>query len=163
MIREVCRCPYCSVPVAIDCQARNVVFDPDGASGAPCPHLVCYWICLSFSGRGGKKLTKSTIWEVGRGAHDVNILKSTKDAGLTHYLMDYSFGTLPKELRPRGKHFIVGDSAALREEKMPGTGEFEVKVKGRLRHTILDGWAIFAPNPSVVLAELDDVAFEYEV
>ena len=163
MIREVCRCPYCSVPVAIDCQARTVVFDPDGTSGAPCPHLVCYWICLSFSGRGGKRLTKSTIWEVGRGVHDVNILKSTKDAGLTHYLMDYGFGTLPNELRPRGKHSIVGDSAALREEKKPGTGEFDVKVKGRLRRTILDGWAIFAPNPSAVSAELDDVAFEYEV
>jgi hypothetical protein len=163
MIREVCRCPYCSVPVAIDCQARNVVFDPDGTSGAPCPHLVCYWICLSFAGRGGKKLTKSTIWEVGRGAHDVNILESLDDAGLTHFLMDYGFGTLPEELRPQGDHRIVGDSAALREEAKPGTGEFDVKLNGRSRRAILDGWAIYAPEPSAVLKELEEVAYQYEI
>lgn len=163
MIREVSRCPYCSSSVAIDCQHRSILFDPDRPSGVPCPHLVCYWVCLSFCGRGGKKLTKSSIWEVGRGAHDVDVLKSTKDAGLTHYLLDYGFGTLPKELRPHGRHRLVGASAGQREEKKAGSGEFAIKLKGRLLQALLDGWAIFAPEPTSVLAELDDVAFEYEV
>jgi hypothetical protein len=162
MIREVCLCPYCSSSVAIDCQHRKVVFDPDRPSGEPCSHLVCYWICLSYSGRGGKKLTKSSIWEIGRGAHDVNIRTSAKDAGLTNYFIDYSFDRLPRELIPRGKHRIAGDSAAQREEKNPGSGEFEIKLKGLWREALLDGWAIYAPEPAAVLAELDEVAFQYE-
>jgi len=163
MIREVCRCPYCSVPVAIDCVSKTVVCDPDGCSDGPCPHLVCYWICLSFCGKGAKKLTKSSIWEVGRGEHDVDILKSPEDAGLTHFLMDYGFGTLPEEFRPQGDHRIVGDSAALREVARPGTGEFDVKLNDRSRRAILDGWAIYAPEPSAVLQKLQEVAYQYDV
>ena len=74
MIREVFRCPSCEQPVAIDCVSGEVVFDPDGLSALPCPHLSCFWICLSFVGgrKFAEKHTRSWLGTIGRGIRKID-------------------------------------------------------------------------------------------
>lgn len=166
MIKEACRCPYCEVPVAVDCVSGEVVFDPDGPSAAPCPHLSCFWICRSFG--GGRKFAqqhdRSWLWKVGRGLTKIDVGVGPQDVALTRYIMDCGSGSLAEDLLPDDAMFtVVGGSAAEREDRQAGTGDFRVSIRGKSRTAILDGWGIYSQTPQALMKAINELSFEYEI
>lgn len=166
MIKEACRCPYCEVPVAVDCVSGEVVFDPDGLAAAPCPHLSCFWICRSFG--GGRKFAhehdRSWLWTVERGLTKIDAAVDLQDVALARYIMDCGSGRLTEGLLPTVATFtVVGGSAAEREERQPGSGDFCVPIRGKSRTAILDGWGLYSPTPQALMREIHELSFEYEV
>ncbi len=166
MIKDAFRCPYCDVPVAIDCTSGEVVFDPDGRSESACEHLSCFWICLSFGDgqMSNSKLDRSWLGATGRKILRIDARSELQNVALTRYIMDCGFGHVSDELLPANTSFkVVGASAGEREEAQTGSGEFLVPVRGELYAAILDGWGIYSEQPDNLMKEIDDLAFEYEV
>lgn len=166
MIKEVFRCPSCDQPVAIDCVSGEVVFDPDGLSALPCPHLSCFWICLSFVGgrKFSEKHTRSWLGTIGWGIRKIDAAANLQDVALTRYIMDCGSDTIADDLSPTDAMYtVVGGSAAERESRQHGSGEFCVSIRGKSRSAILDGWGLYSPTPQVLMREIHELSFEYEV
>lgn len=166
MIKEAFRCPYCDQPVAVDCVSGEVVFDPDGLSALPCPHLSCFWICRSFG--GGRKFAhehdRSWLGSIGRGITKIDAAADLQDVALARYIMDCGSGSLAEDLLPDEAMFtVVGGSAAEREERQRGSGDFRVPIGGKSRSAILDGWGLYSPTPQALMREIHELSFEYEV
>jgi hypothetical protein len=162
MIKEAFRCPYCEVPVAVDCTSGEVVFDPDGSSGSACEHLSCFWICLSFG--TCEKLDRSWLGVIDRKIVRIDARSELQNVALTRYIMDCGFGHVSDELLPANTPFEVeGASAAEREETLAGSGQFQIAIRGKLHSAILDGWGIYSEAPQELMTEISQLAFEYEV
>ncbi len=165
MLQTISVCPYCRAVIAFDPEGRRTVFDPDRPASGPCSHLACYWICFAVddAGDSGPSLSHSRLWEIDRGEYAVDGRLHPDHASLTRYLCDYGFKNLPANLVPNSDHRIAGASAQEREERRPGTGEMTVVLDGRYRTAILDGWALFAPQPLNVCRQIRSLAHEYEI
>lgn len=165
MIHNVVECPFCRLSIGVDCATRRIVFDHIRLGAEPCEHLTCYWICLAvLSGtETDPRSTVSRLWEFGRGEYEVDGLKFSRHAALTHYLCDYGFQRLPPQLIPQVPHRLVGLSAQEREEQRRGSGEFDVTVDGFQRRASLDGWAVFARNPQTAMLQIAVLSDDYEV
>ena len=166
MIKEVFRCPSCDQPVAIDCVSEEIVFDPDGLYALPCPHLSCFWICLSFVGgrKFAEKHTRSWLGTIGRGIRKIDAAADLQDIALTRYIMDCGSDTIADDLFPTvAMYTVVGGSAAERENRQRGSGEFRVLIRGKSRSAILDGWGLYSQTPQKMMQEINELSFEYEV
>lgn len=165
MIREILRCPYCAVVIALEDVSQDVLFEPDRCGGAACPHLACFWTAVTVmrGRRTVKSRCSSRLWELGRGLYQVDGSRDFRALGLANYMCDHGFDRLEPSLRPTTLHTIVGGSAMQREDAYRGSGEFRVAIAGRRYTLLLDAWGIFAPDPRRLMDELSLLAHEYEV
>jgi hypothetical protein len=155
MIRTVEACPICNAVIGIDDRNAAIVFNPDRADPEPCPHLTCFWMMLSVH-TGGRTQAFDWVWEYGKGLRaGKDDPMPIEDRQIGDYLLLYpDFDDDTQYLIPKAAHFVVGASAGAREDKKLGSGEFLVVRGNGLVAGLLDGWAIFAPQPAKVMKEI---------
>jgi hypothetical protein len=59
------------------------------------------------------------------------------------------------EFIPIGDHVVLGETAMEREKSRPGTGEFTVIRQKQVLEGVLDGWAMFAAQPAMVMEQVN--------
>jgi hypothetical protein len=168
VIKRVGTCNYCGGEVSVDAASGQVIHDlnllasaPEGSEcGSPCPHLVCYYVCVDVwrtkpDDSNKPEWTKTWLWERGRGQYAVDDQITQEQKELFDYLCVRGFGWLPCSLIPLAEHQFEGKSAMFREMEEPGSGMFLLGLDGKdVLHVTLDAYAVFAPLPKLVMDEI---------
>jgi hypothetical protein len=159
MLRTTSNCPYCPKGViAVDDDVPAFVFDPDGTSAEPCPHLtfaiVCLWAYRQAdvdSPDCGQVEDRTGVWTW---IHGEGLRKYSSREQLDplpdyiHFVIcehEIPFSDIPRHIERE----ITGGNSGARESVRPGSGEFPLsgsKWQSPMV-AILDGWGIYSPNP----------------
>lgn len=156
MLHYIAACPYCLLSViAIDVEARQLIFNPGCADNEPCNHLACFQVCVCVHRYEGEKIVAdfgasfAWIWERGFGLRESVAASGPKK----NFQVLYQMLFLERNFRPASDHEYVWLSAEAREREFPGSGEFEVPGPGELIGT-MDAFAIFGSNPNQIIREI---------
>jgi hypothetical protein len=155
MIRTVESCPYCNAAIGIDDRTGDIVFNPDRADPAPCPHLTCFWIILAVEPEGDPEEVRATdwFWEYGQGLRcgrgDEKRMPIEADE-----LWDFLTSYPQPPWIPKATHIVVGGSAIEREEQRRGSGVLVIDRGNGWGRGHLDDWVMFALHPSEVIEEV---------